>query len=288
MPTVPSTPDTQVLPAHDYARRIHGHRPGRVLAPSLSPVPIIAPPADHMPRFPLSDEASAKVRLERLLEREKRAREADGLEGCDGCGVERISKRIEEGCVSDDCGDEDTDDNDDVPHTSDDWELVLGVGESLRRKVIRWILEVWRLSLSVLVDHGFNVVSRCFLYILQLPVHDHALRDPHLARRPVPLLIPCQAPLLPLLASHQLAPRPIPAPSSTCSISYLLLLRLGSMLRTCFSGTFTLFSGSRRTRNQKLKRRGCSNARRSSSERPLMISWAMTVAGSPRRRTAGS
>lgn len=38
-------------------------------------------PVDHMPRHPLSDEASARIRLERLLEREKRAREAR-LEGC--------------------------------------------------------------------------------------------------------------------------------------------------------------------------------------------------------------
>jgi hypothetical protein len=69
-----------------------------------------------MPCHPLSDEASAKIRQERLLEREKRAREADGLEGC---GVERISKKIEQDCVSDDCGDDD------------------GDGQPLRREVVR-------------------------------------------------------------------------------------------------------------------------------------------------------
>jgi hypothetical protein len=56
-----------------------------------------------MPRHPLSDEASVKIWLEILLER---AREADGLEGI---GFKRISKRIEQGCVSDDCGDDDGD-----------------------------------------------------------------------------------------------------------------------------------------------------------------------------------
>jgi hypothetical protein len=82
-----------------------------------------------MPRPPLSDEASAKIRLGRLLEREKRAREADGLEG---------PKKIEQECISDDCGDDDGD----MPLTSDDWELALGVGRPLRREVVRWILEV--------------------------------------------------------------------------------------------------------------------------------------------------
>jgi hypothetical protein len=94
-----------------------------------------------MPRLPLSEEANAKVRLERFLEREQRAREADGLDGVD-LGVRRNVKS-EEDCVSDDSGDEDTNVGSDVVHQSPkDWEVVLGVGEELRREVIQWILEV--------------------------------------------------------------------------------------------------------------------------------------------------
>ncbi|KAF8234802.1 hypothetical protein L208DRAFT_1393466 [Tricholoma matsutake] len=142
MPTVPSTPQAST---HAHRRAQHHQRRAlgrRALEPQISPVPIIAPPVDHTPRFPLSVEANVKVRLERLLEREKKAREADGLE--DG-GVNisvRHSVKGEEGCSSDDCGDGDTNDDDDEPHSADDyWEAVLGIGESLRRDVI-WILEV--------------------------------------------------------------------------------------------------------------------------------------------------
>ena len=50
--------------------------------------------------------------------------------------------------TSGDCGDKDTDDDDDegAPRTLDDWdndlEVVFGIGESLRLKVIQRILEV--------------------------------------------------------------------------------------------------------------------------------------------------
>jgi len=144
VPTLPATPHT---PAR--ARRAHDHRQprglGRVLEPHYSPVPIIAPPLDHVSRLPLSGEANAKIRLERLLERERRAREVDGL-GDRSVGV-RHSMGNEEHYVSEVCADEgtdndDEDDGDGAPHSHEDWELFLGVGESLRREVIQWIMEV--------------------------------------------------------------------------------------------------------------------------------------------------
>jgi hypothetical protein len=95
----------------------------------LSPVPIIAPPVDHMPRLSLSLEASAKVRLERLLEREIRTRETDGLVVL---GVRHCVK-VGEDSVSSECGNEEID---------DDWKVVLGICEPLRRDIIQWILEV--------------------------------------------------------------------------------------------------------------------------------------------------
>ena len=45
--------------------------------------------------------------------------------------------------TSGDCGDEDTDDDEEgVPRTLDDWEAVLGIGESLRLEAIQRVLEV--------------------------------------------------------------------------------------------------------------------------------------------------
>ena len=147
MPTVPTTPNSLMhgTLAHDPKRRALVRQ---VLRIQSSPVPIIAPPKDHMPRLPLSEEVNAKMRLERLLEKERRAREVDGLEGIAlGAGMGRNMKG-EGDRASGDCGDEDTsDDGDnnrdgDVLRTPDNWEVVLGVGKDLRREVIQWILEV--------------------------------------------------------------------------------------------------------------------------------------------------
>ncbi|KAF8235373.1 hypothetical protein L208DRAFT_1392520, partial [Tricholoma matsutake] len=159
VPTVPS-----MLQASTHAHHRAQHHPWRVqgqraLEPQISPVLIILPPVDHMPHFPLSVEANVKVRLERLLEREKKARQADGLE--DG-GVNisvRHSMKGEEDCSLDDCGDGDTNDDDDESHSADDyWEAVLGIGELLRRDVIRWILEV--IPIYVLISRGSSCPLR--------------------------------------------------------------------------------------------------------------------------------
>ena len=169
VPTVPTTPHS-LTHARTHGHRANSYDPKRrplerpVLQAPSSPVPIIAPPKDHMPRLPLSEEANAKVRLERLLEREKRAREADGLEDVGlggGGGVGRDVKT--EDCATDDCegcSDENTDDDNDnhrgerVPRTPDDWEVALGVGEELRREVIQWILEV-----------SVSLLSRCLGFV---------------------------------------------------------------------------------------------------------------------------
>ena len=97
---------------------------------------------DHMPRLPLSEEANAKVRLERLLEREKRVREADRLESV-GLAASHYMKN-KEVCALEGCDEEDLDgDRDgDLPRSPDDWVVAWGIGEELRQEVIHWILEV--------------------------------------------------------------------------------------------------------------------------------------------------
>ncbi|KAF8219217.1 hypothetical protein L208DRAFT_1418551, partial [Tricholoma matsutake] len=139
---VPTIPSMLQASTHTHHRAQHHHQQAlgrRALEPQISLVPITTPPVDHMPHFPLSIEANVKVGLERLLEREKKAREVDGLE--DG-GVNisvRHSMKGEEDCSSDDCGDGDTNDDDDEPHSADDyWEAVLGIGKLLRRDTSQW------------------------------------------------------------------------------------------------------------------------------------------------------
>lgn len=75
------------------------------------PVPIIAPPADYVAPLPLSRDASAKVRIQHLIDRERKTRRDDGLGNTD---------RMTRSC----------------------WEQLLGIGRDSRRSVINWLLEV--------------------------------------------------------------------------------------------------------------------------------------------------
>ncbi|KAJ7272791.1 hypothetical protein C8J57DRAFT_259459 [Mycena rebaudengoi] len=82
-------------------------------------VPIIAPPIDHVARLPLSKDASAKIRIGRLLDREGKFRTAAELD------------EIDEGRAHGDRGVE-----------RSRWEDILGVGARLRWQIGEWFLEV--------------------------------------------------------------------------------------------------------------------------------------------------
>jgi hypothetical protein len=95
-------------------------------------------------RLPLSKDASAKIRLKRLLERERRLTECEGLENYERRrAAERESG--DENALDDRNGEGGEDKGEgrgDEYSTSSRWEDILGIGEDLRRDVVRWILEV--------------------------------------------------------------------------------------------------------------------------------------------------
>lgn len=98
------------------------------------PVPIIAPPFDHMAKLPMSNETMAKTRLRALLEREAIGREEDGLfpgiSERPPLWMSREPDRIHE---------EDETPEDSIKY---DWEVVMGIGSGKRKAVIEWILTV--------------------------------------------------------------------------------------------------------------------------------------------------
>ncbi|KAJ6630280.1 hypothetical protein B0H10DRAFT_2207962 [Mycena sp. CBHHK59/15] len=95
-------------------------------------VPIIAPPPEHVARLPLSKEACSKIRIRRLLDREERLRVAEGLDEV----MERESTR------GDGEGEEGEGDEEARDVERSKWEVILGVGTSLRNQAVEWILEV--------------------------------------------------------------------------------------------------------------------------------------------------
>lgn len=105
MPTQPATPEP--------------NKRNRLTIPF--PVPVIAPPHDHVPRLPLSDDATAKVRLLRLLEREEKTRARDHLDS-----QRSYARRMDL----------------EAKHGKEHWEDLLGIGEDLRSEIIAWLLEV--------------------------------------------------------------------------------------------------------------------------------------------------
>ncbi|KAF8884692.1 hypothetical protein BD779DRAFT_770278 [Infundibulicybe gibba] len=126
IPTEPATPTNYIHPCR----------------PLQPPVPIIAPPDQHVSTFPLNPEAAAKLRLQRLVEREAAGRERDGLyikpqaprlamESGDWEEVLTIHELPEEA----------------IGHNADNfdqdkWDDILGIGGALRSRVVEWILKV--------------------------------------------------------------------------------------------------------------------------------------------------
>ncbi|RDB22046.1 hypothetical protein Hypma_010800 [Hypsizygus marmoreus] len=139
-PTVPVTPlpiPKQTRSQHRYSSsypqtttpRAHAKAITRTKSRSASiPVPIIAPPSDHAPRLPQSEEACAKVRLGRYVERERggeRGWQANfggmGIKGMKGVKVKQGQQRME---------------------IKREWERRMGTGKKLRMGVVKWLLEV--------------------------------------------------------------------------------------------------------------------------------------------------
>ena len=134
VPTVPATPIATTPKPPNGRNGANSFQGSNVL---MSPVPIIAPPEDHMPKFPLNAETLAKMRLMRYLEREASGREIDGLPAglCQRPPPWMVKANIAEG-VS--LGHESTwDDN-----VVGEWEIVLGVGRKRREAAINWLLDV--------------------------------------------------------------------------------------------------------------------------------------------------
>ena len=133
VPTVPATP---VLSPRKATRE-----EATSAGPLRSPVPIIAPPLDHVPKLPLSAETLAKIRLGKFLEREGRGREKDRLVG----GWQRpLSWMVKSGNE-----DEDNDEEEFGVREEEliEWEVTLGIGQRAREEVIDWILDVRLLHL---------------------------------------------------------------------------------------------------------------------------------------------
>ncbi|KAK0439500.1 uncharacterized protein EV420DRAFT_1170711 [Desarmillaria tabescens] len=113
IPTAPSSPE----PAPTRRKNNHLHLPPEFFLPMKpalpkDPVPIIAPPSNHVAVPALSSDARAKRRLQLYVLRERQCHQSWEL----GCQKE-IS-------------------------TLDDWEKAIGIGQNFRREVLEWILEV--------------------------------------------------------------------------------------------------------------------------------------------------
>ena len=88
----------------------------------MSPVPIIAPPLDHVAVLPIPPEAISRIRLRILIQRETDVRNAEGLNGC----VRTVKGTSPSYAAS----------------LKAKWERALGIGMKKRVKVINWMLDV--------------------------------------------------------------------------------------------------------------------------------------------------
>ncbi|KAF4621993.1 hypothetical protein D9613_009504 [Agrocybe pediades] len=122
IPTVPNSPASLALVTIPVVVKAIPH-----------PVPLIAPPLDHVAKLPMSNEAVAKLGLRALLEREASGREEDGF-------LSGICERPPSWMLRE----RDLDEEDEVPEDSIkyDWESVMGVGRKKREAVIDWILMI--------------------------------------------------------------------------------------------------------------------------------------------------
>lgn len=132
----------------------------------MPPVPIIAPPEGHIPKFPSNAETLAKMRLIKYLEREASGRETDGLPA----GVYQrpppwmVKANIDGGLpLVNFIHEENTWTNNVVV----EWEIVLGVGRKRREAAINWLLDVRSIVLFISCFLMFEL-NRCCLSELQV------------------------------------------------------------------------------------------------------------------------
>ncbi|KAJ3507532.1 hypothetical protein NLJ89_g6247 [Agrocybe chaxingu] len=136
VPTVPTTP---VVEKTKRSPEQHAAPSHQVL---LLPVPIIAPPEDHVASLPLSPETLAKVRLRKFLEKEEAQRRGEDLP----CGESAHPPGwMLEDLIDLELCEAEVDGRDEVSY---EWERVLGLGQGMREEVIAWILEVLPIPLS--------------------------------------------------------------------------------------------------------------------------------------------
>lgn len=157
VPTVPATP--QVDSATAFRRKREGY-----CFPERLPqgVPIIAPPSNHVARFPLSAETIAKIRLGKYLAREGMGRVRDGLptgicqdDGMDDCLISALPHEQDNSDSDEENGNEGEREKERIGHAQcrnrakecnmasrREWEMMLDLGEDFRKEVLIWILEV--------------------------------------------------------------------------------------------------------------------------------------------------
>jgi len=96
------------------------------------PVPIVAPPENHVVGPPISAESLAVIRIRKFLERELDQRAAEGLSpDLLYAGTNSMSSLVDVGPLG--------------AHrrkTCSIWEGVLGIGKERRLKAIHWLLSV--------------------------------------------------------------------------------------------------------------------------------------------------
>lgn len=136
VPTAPCTPQKgSPIVDHSSTRR-RFNREQRI----RFPFPIVLPPIDYIARLPLSAETSAKMRLQRLVEREEVTRQRDGLWASNvTSGVQELAAETSVSIEND--TDDETEDEEEIDSRSI-WDSVMGLGASLRCDIVDWILNV--------------------------------------------------------------------------------------------------------------------------------------------------
>ncbi|KAH9475050.1 hypothetical protein JR316_0012153 [Psilocybe cubensis] len=146
VPTVPATP----IPAKRHTA-------------ATLPVPIIAPPSEHVAKLPMSSETFAKIRLERLLQRETEGRMADGL-------LPGISIRPPP-CMIQNRGECSPLDDDSKLSIEDDirfdWEVAIGLGSKRRKTIVAWLLKVYHSKFAKPTSAHLSLYRYCRLSQLE-------------------------------------------------------------------------------------------------------------------------
>jgi hypothetical protein len=132
VPTVPATP----VPATPKQKGKPFSNTSEFSNVLMDPVPIIAPPEDHVAKLPLSPETLAKIRLTRYLEREASGRDGILLGLCQRSPqwTGRCSTSYDWPLLPDKSTFE--------GHAISEWEKSLGIGRKRRETAINWLLDV--------------------------------------------------------------------------------------------------------------------------------------------------